>query len=422
MNYSLKILENKLRVLTVPMQGSESLTATVWIKAGSRQENDRISGLAHFLEHMAFKGGKKYKTAKEISEIVDGMGAENNAGTSKEWTNFWIKTQSANLETALDVLSDITLSPILEQKEIDRERGVIYEELAMYEDTPMMSIGEFFEENLFGGSDLGRKIGGDKESLKNVNRGEFMDFREHFYHSENMLVAISGGVNDNLAETLVRKYFSDINEGQSSSFSQGEYAGSRERVSLKNKKSDQAHLMLGFKTEGYGYNGRFAQAVLATILGRGMSSRLFIEVRERRGLAYAVRATQERYSDIGNFAVYGGVTLEKIDEAVKVIADQLYGLASKKHPISPKELTKAKNSLVGRIALSLEDSSEVGDFFAEQILFDKEVVTPKEAFARVNEVTVDEVYAEAVKIFTKGESHLSIIGPYGDKERFAKLI
>lgn len=434
MQYKLNLLKNNLRVLTVPMPSAESLTVTVWVKAGSRQEEDKISGLAHFLEHMAFKGGRKFQTARAISEIVDGMGAVNNAGTSKEWTNFWIKTAVANLERAFEVLSDITLSPLLKQEEIDRERGVIYEELAMYEDTPMMSIGEYFEENLYGKTDLGKKIGGGKESLKNVNHTEFLEFRRKFYIPSEMVVSVSGGTTEKEVMKLADKYFSGIESKsepkgptlgiqKTSEFDfKGRTLEAKDRVTLKTKKSDQAHLVFGFPSNGRGYKGRFAQGALVTILGQGMSSRLFTEVRERRGLAYSVRASQERYSDVGSFSVYAGVALEKVDEAIKVIMDQLYGLASKKYPILPKELNKAKNSLKGHIALSLEDSSEVGDFFAEQILFDHEVLTPKDLFTNIEKVTVEEVYGEAAKIFKAKSAFLSLVGPYKEKSRFVKLL
>jgi predicted Zn-dependent peptidase len=424
MDYSLSNLANGLRVLTVPMPSLESATITVWVRTGSMFEDKKVNGISHFLEHMAFKGGKKYKNAKEVSEAVDNLGAINNAGTSKEWTNFWIKTSVSNLEKAFDILSDITLSPALSQVEIDKERGVIGEEIAMYEDTPMMSIGEDFETLIYSGTSLGWKISGDKETLKNINRPQFLEYRDAFYHADKMLLSVAGGVSGSQVEDLAKKYFSDVKGSVSKNDSpfKGVALQGGERVYLKTKKSDQAHLILGFPTEGRNYKGEFAQEVLTTILGRGMSSRLFTEVREKRGLAYAVKGFREEYLGTGEFGVYAGVTIEKIDEAIKVIMDEVYVIASKDKKIKDLELSKAKNYLKGKIALSLEDSSEVGDYFAEQALLDDKIYTPHEYFEEVDKVTIDDVYYEAGKIFDKNRAYLAIIGPYKDKKKFVKLL
>jgi predicted Zn-dependent peptidase len=195
-----------------------------------------------------------------------------------------------------------------------------------------------------------------------------------------------------------------------------------EKFSLKNKKTDQAHFVLGFLCEGRGYHGRFAQSVLTTILGRGMSSRLFNEVREKRGLAYGVRAGQDRYADIGDFDVYAGVMIEKIGEAIEVVMDQVFGLASKKYPIKRSEFEKAKSFMKGRLALRLEDSDAVNDFFSEQALFDREILTPKEIYKKIDAVKVDQVYAEAKKIFKKDGVYLTVIGPYKNKDSFLKIL
>lgn len=429
MKYNLEILPNKVRILTVPMPSNESSTITIWVKTGSRFEEKKINGISHFLEHMVFKGSPKYPSAKIVSETVDAMGAENNAGTSKEWTNFWIKTANINLEKAFDVLADTVLNPLLKQEEIDRERGVIYQEIAMYEDTPIMSIGEEFEELIYKGSTLGWKISGNKESLVNVNHDEFESYRQKHYIGQNLLVSVAGGADESKVEELTKKYFSEI-FNQKVGFKglspkapfKGQAFKKSDRVGLKTKKTDQGHLMFGFLTEGRGYAGRFAQSVLTTILGRGMSSRLFTEVRERRGLAYSVRASIDKYIDTGTFDVYAGVELKKIDEAIKVIIDQIFGLTPHKYKIEKKEFEKAKSYLKGKLALSLEDSSAVNDFFSEQVLFDKEVLTPKDIYKRIDGVSLGEVYEEAKKLFKKEGSYLTVIGPYSEKARFEKLI
>jgi len=422
MDYTISKLKNGVKVLTVPMPSLESATITVWVKTGSRLEADRVSGISHFLEHMVFKGSPKYPSAKIVSETIDSMGAENNAGTSKEWTNFWIKTASINLEKAFDVLSDTVLNPLLKQEEIDRERGVIYQEIAMYEDTPMASIGEEFECLLYKGSSLGRKIAGDRKSLENINHGEFESYRKKQYASHNILVAVAGGARIKKVQELAEKYFSGIKKSGKIDDKSKLTFNSTDKIFLKNKKTDQGHFVLGFRTQGKGYDGRYAQSLLSAMLGKGMSSRLFTEVRERRGLAYAVRSSVDRYKDVGEFDVYAGVELSKIEEAIKVVVDQIYGFSPSKYKIAKNELQKAKNYLKGKLALSLEDSSTVNDFFAEQVLFEKEILTPKDIYDKVDKVSEEEVYIEAKKLFKRGEIYLAVIGPYTSKDKFAKLI
>ncbi len=426
MNYKLDKLKNGVRVLTVPMASSESATITVWVKTGSRYEEARVNGISHFLEHMVFKGSAKYPSAKVVSETIDVLGAENNAGTSKDWTNFWIKTASINLEKAFDVLADVVLNPLLKEKEIERERRVIYEEIAMYEDTPIMDIGEKFENLVYDGTPLSWKIAGDKTTLPMINRAEFEKYRREKYHSENILISVAGGVSESRVEELSRKYFGSIKKGPQSVKKSYLFKGVKpvsERVLLKTKQNaDQAHLILGFLAEGRGSKSRFPQALLSAILGKGMSSRLFTEVREKRGLAYGVRASIDRYEDVGTFNVYAGVTISKIDEAVKVILGELYAVATRKKKISPKELAKSKSYLKGKLALSLEDSGAVGDYFAEQVLFDEKIETPKEIYSELDKVEVDQIYAEAEKLFKKDGVYLSVIGPYNDQDKFVKLL
>jgi len=424
MNYNLTKIKNGVRVLAVPMPSLESATITVWVKTGSKNEEQRVNGISHFLEHMVFKGSKKYPSAKAVSETIDAMGAINNAGTSKEWTNFWIKTASINIEKAFDVLADVTLNPLLKQEEIDKERNVIYEEIAMYEDTPMMDISDKFENLIYKGHPLGWSIAGDKTTLPNVNHDEFEKYRAEKYHSENIVISIAGGVSESKVEDLARKYFSGIKPSKTVVPSQFVTVSKspEERVFLKTKKSDQAHLILGFLTEGHGYEGRYAQAIIAAILGKGMSSRFFTEVREKRGLAYSVRTDVDRYEEAGTFNVYAGVTVGKIDEAVKVILHECNLLAGKVKKIDKKEFEKAKSYIKGKLALSLEDSAVVGDFFADQVLFYKSIETPKEIYSKLEKVEVEEIYAEAQKLFKKGGEYLTVIGPYKEKDKLVRIL
>lgn len=423
MDYKLSKLKNGLRILTVPMPSLESVTLTVWVKVGSRSEAEKIQGLSHFIEHMAFKGSKKRPSAREISEVVDGIGGEFNASTSKEWTNFYIKSRAGNLETAFDVLSDMLLNPLLEKEEIEREKGVILEEKKMIEDTPMMFIGDVFERLMFDGTDLGTDIIGKTETIKGLTRQDFIDYRNDHYFTDNILLTVSGGIKTEDAVKLAEKYLGELKESLVTkkvlpvSISQD-----KPKVLLHSKKSEQANLILGFRGYPLGHKNKFAEAVLSSILGGGMSSRLFIEVRERRGLAYSVRTSPEHYTDTGYLATYAGVDLTKIDEAIKVILDEHYKLAKGEKKITEEELKKTKEFIKGHLALSLEDTRVVNYFFGERELLLGNLETPDEIFEAIDKVTIKDVIAVAKELFVAEKLNLAVIGPYKEAERFEKLL
>jgi predicted Zn-dependent peptidase len=424
MNYKLQTLPTGLKLLTVPMPGLESVTVTVWVKTGSRFEEKETNGISHFLEHMVFKGSKKRPSAKAISEVVDSIGGEFNAMTSKDWTNFYIKTRVGNLEIAMDVLSDMVLNPLLETKEIEMEKGTIIQEIAMYEDTPLMYIGDIFEQVAFAGSPLGWDTIGTSQTVKSIKRNDFLRYRLIHYHPDQMMVSIVGGITEDAARTLVEKYFSSLLPFKGATFKGQEFKSKQTKPQLKlqTKKAEQVHLILGFMSEGRGYRNRFAQSVLSTILGGGMSSRMFIEVRECRGLAYAVQTGMNRYQEVGYLSTYAGVDINKVDEAIKVILEQHHDLSNGKLPVSNKELSKAKEYLKGHLALALEDTKDVTAFFADQALFIKEILTPEEVYKKLDKVTVEDVLIEAKKLFVPSKLNLAVIGPFGDREKFVQLL
>lgn len=406
------------------MSNLESVTVTVWVKTGSRNEEARVSGISHFLEHMVFKGSIKRPTAKEISSAVDSIGGEFNAGTSKDWTNFYIKAGVNNLETAFDVLSDMVLHPLLKEDEIEREKGTIIQEIAMYEDTPMVKIGEVFENLTFAGNSLSRDTAGTAETVKNTVRDDFLRYRKTHYYPENMLISVAGGVSESKALELVKKYFGDIKKSANAAFKYQSFKTKQKlpQLKLKTKKEEQAHFILGFLGDGRKYQGRYAQGLLAAILGGGMSSRLWIEVRERRGLAYAVKTSIDRYLDTGYLGTYAGVDPKKVDEAISVILDQTYGITSGKYPITKKELKDFKEFLKGHLALALEETKDVSSFFADQVLFMDEILTPEEIFKKVDDVTLYEVNYEAKRLFIPARLNLAVIGNYNNKGKFEKLL
>lgn len=424
MDYKLSKLPNGLRVLTVPMPSLESVTVTVWVKTGSRNEEKRINGISHFLEHMVFKGSKKRPSAREISEAVDSFGGEFNAATSKDWTNFYIKSSVERAETAFDVLSDMVLEPVLDPEEIEREKGTIVQEIAMYEDTPLIKINDVFEELIFKASTLGWDVAGIPASVRAVKRKDFVAYRGVHYHPKTMLVTVSGGISEKKALDLARKYFGEVKDTKSKEFKAGTFKvkQNKPQVSLRTKKTDQGHVIVGFMGDGRGYKNRYIQSVLGSVLNGGMSSRLWIEVRERRGLAYAVKPASDRFQDVGYFGAYAGTDPSKTSEAVKIMLEQFYGIAGGKYPVGAEELKKAKEYIKGHIALSLEDTNAVNDYFGFQALFLPKILTPEEVYRKIDKVTADEVVAEAKRLFTPKHLNLAIIGPYSSDTKFREVL
>lgn len=432
MTYNLSTLENGLRVLTVPIPASESVTVLILVGAGSRYEEKKINGISHFLEHMAFKGTKKRPTALAIAATIDGIGAEFNAFTSKDHTGYYIKAAKKHLPLLLDVLSDMLLHSKFDANEIEKERGVIIEEINMYEDTPMRKVGDLYENILYGDTPLGRDISGIKEVIKSVKRDDFLSYIDRFYGPGNTIVAVSGGIgeseklkvkNEKLQlkiQNLVQKCLGDwqrksIEKPQEMSDDQAAPA-----VLVRFKDTQQAHLSIGVRSYHLTHADRYALGVLTNILGGGMSSRLFIEVREKRGLAYYVRSSNEMYTDVGNFVTQAGVDVVRIDDAIKVILSEFNRITST--PVSDEELMRAKENLKGHLTLELEDSRSVASLLATAQLLEGKVRTPEEILSHVDGVTLLDVQKVAKDIFTENHLNLAVIGPYKEEERFINLL
>lgn len=417
------ILKNGFRVLTTPLANAESATVTIWAKTGGRNEESKISGLSHFLEHMVFKGSKKRPSAKEISEAVDSLGAEFNAGTSEEWTNFYIKARADKVAEALDILSDMVLSPLLKQEDIDREKGVIIEEIGMYEDMPMRYVWDLFQGLMYKGNKLGQHVIGNRDTVSSFDRAHFEKYRNNQYNAKNLLVTVAGGVTAKEVNSLAEKYFSDVTKD--SSFYHIDTFESKQKkpqLYLLTQKREQANLVLGFIGNKRGASDRYSEAVMATILGKGMSSRMFSEVREKRGLAYSVRTYNENYADTGFLATYAGVDPKRVDEAIKVIKREFEKIASEKHGITKAELAKAKEYVKGHLALSLEDTSAINRFMGLEELFLNKTRTPDDVYKGVDKVTIEDVHKVAKNIINNNKLNLAIIGNFEDEGRFEKII
>jgi predicted Zn-dependent peptidase len=422
MNYNRSLLQNGLRVLTVPMSSFESATVLVLVGAGSRYETKQNNGISHFLEHMAFKGTEKRPSAIEIAGIIDGIGGEFNAFTGKEYTGYYIKSSNQHLALLLDVLSDMLLHSKLDPAEIEKEKGVILEELNLYEDTPSRKLGDIYEQLLYGDAPMGWDIGGDKEVIKKIQRTDFIQYMGSLYSAANISVIVAGGIAEEKTKGLVDKYFGNMKRFDTLGFEKVVDTQSKPKVFLKQKDTEQSHMALGVRTIPLEHTDRYPLEVLSAILGAGMSSRLFHEIRERRGLAYYVRTTADNYVDCGSLVTMAGVDPKRIDEAVEVTLVEYKKIADGKADIKPEELKKAKELLKGHMILELEDSRSVASFYGQQELLEKEINNPIDVMAKIDAVTIDDIYRVGKTYIVNDTLNLAVIGNFDSSERFEKLL
>lgn len=443
MNFHKNILKNRLRVITVPMPSMESATVQIIVGAGTRHEEKRANGLAHFLEHMVFKGTKKYPSAQTVSSAVDSIGAEMNANTDRERTAYFIKAWERHLPLAFDILSGFINEPLLDPEEIEREKGVIIEEIAMYDDLPMQKVGDVFEELLYKDSPLSWDVAGTKETVQTIKQDDFLKYRKRLYYPKNMVLAVAGKFDEKEVLGLAEEYFGGTKKSRLSDV-RGQMPGNqisdseiwqsvnrnlksgnlnpsgKPEVKLVTKKTEQAHLVLGVRSNPLGHPDRYIESVLAAILGGGMSSRLFTEIRERRGLAYYVRCSPMHYTDNGHLTAHAGVRLDKIEEAIRVILSE-YGKI-KSSQVSKKELQKAKEYIKGKFALSLEDTFSMADFVAEQEVLENRIETAEGVIKGIDKVAIKDIQRVAKEFFVNSRLNLAIIGPYEDETKFERLL
>ena len=421
MKFKRKILSNNLRVVAVPMPSLESATALVMVGAGSRYETKKNNGISHFLEHMAFKGTKKRPEAMDIMNTIDGIGGEFNAFTSKEVTGYYIKSASNHIELCLDILSDILQNSKFDSGEIEKEKGVILQEISMYEDSPMRKISDIYETLVFGDNPLGWEIAGERDVIRSVKRQDFLDYMAKLYSADNMTVVIAGGLTAEKSFELAEKYFGNMKVFDTLRYIEVEDKQEKPRVFIKHKKTEQAHIAIGFKTTSLFSPDRYTLAVLAAILGGGGSSRLFHEIREKRGLAYFVRTSSEHYQDNGSLVSFAGLDPQKIDEAISVLASE-YAKIRDEGIRNKDEFKKAKEFLKGHLVLELEDSRSVAAFYGQQEILEKELKNPDNMLKRIDSVTAEQVQEVAKKYFTKNGLSLAIIGDFDSRQRFEKLL
>lgn len=419
-DYEKITLKNGLRVILAPLSSVMSTTAIVLCGAGSRYETKRTNGISHFLEHMFFKGTRRRPTASDISHELDSIGADYNAFTGKEATGYHIKAATKHLPLVLDMLADMLWNSKFDPAEVEKERGVIIEELNMYEDTPMRKVAEVYEALLWGDQPLGWEIGGRKQNIRTIKHKDFHDLINARYAPNNMVVALAGNFDKRKVLELVKKHYGHQKPHDVSGFLPATDVQKKPATSVFYKKTDQAHLVMGFRGLKLAHPDRYNAAVLGTILGGGMSSRLFINVREKRGLAYYVRADHESYFDTGTLEASAGVDLKRINEAIKVILAEFSNIAKDK--VGERELKKAKEYIKGKIILSWEDSRTVAFAYGSDELMEGRVRSLRDYLKLIDEVKAEDVRRLAQFLFTNSKLNLAVIGPFKDKERFQKIL
>lgn len=405
-------LKNGLSFVTVPVKGTKAVTVFVLVPVGSRYENKKINGISHFVEHMMFNGTKKRPTNLDISRSLDAAGAHFNAMTHKEYTGYYIKIDGKKQKLALDILSDMLFNSLFNETEISKEKKVITEEIKMYEDNPMMAVEDLAEKTLYGDHPLGRNIAGTAKIIGNLSRKDLWSYYKSAYAPENMVLVASGAVSGR-TNKLVRKYFGEFQGEAKIKYKNYEgFSGFGEvslarRVLVEKRKIDQAHIFFSFPGLKKGHKKQYAMAVLLNILGGGMSSRLFVEVREKRGLAYRVKAEAASYRDTGAVHIIAGLDQNRLVEACTVIRNEIKKIA--KVPVTAKELADAKSNIAGSMTLVMEDSEAQAQWFADRYWFHGKLETYQNIISKINKVTIRQVFNLAKEIFKEKSMRITVI-------------
>ncbi len=419
LEYKLTRFKNGLKVITAPLSNTKAVSVFILVKTGSRFEKEEENGIAHFLEHMFFKGTRKRPKSIDIARELDSVGASYNAFTGEEYTGFYVRVESSHFDLGLDILHDILYNSLFNGEEIAKEKGVILEEINMIKDLPAAYIEYVMKELLYDSKPLGRMITGTRETVSKFSRNDIESFKQSFYQPENMIVAVAGGDDQNWLEKIKKK-FGEIEKVKPGGFEKIQESQTKPEVKIFNKATDQAHFILGFRSIKRTDDRRPILKVLNNILGATMSSRLFSEVREKRGLCYYISSDIADFIDTGFWGVAAGVDIKRIDEAVKVILEEFEKVRNVE--VTDEELKRAKDNLKGQLYLGLEESMAVAQFLAEQEMFWEKIDDPDKVVGDYQKVTKEDIKKLAFDLFKKEKLNLAIVGPFEKEEEFKKLL
>jgi len=417
--YQKVTLDNGLRLVTAAMPYTRSVSIGFFIGAGSRYETDKQAGISHFIEHLCFKGTSKRPTAAEVCTVIEGVGGILNAGTDKELTVYWCKVAQPHFSIALDVLVDMLINSKFDPVEIEKERQVIIEEINMSLDSPSQRVAMLIDELMWPGHPLGRDIAGSKESVTAITRDMVLDYLAEYYQSGNAVLAIAGDIQHQETADMVTQATTGWTQRQAQTGYtpyQGEMA---RRVRIENRDTEQSHLCLALPGLSVTHPDRFKLDLLNVILGEGMSSRLFTEIRDKLGLAYSIQSYVEHFLDTGAITISAGVDTKNLSVAIRAILEELARL---KEVIPEKELAKARELFKGRILLRLEDSRSVSGWMGGQEILTGEILTVDEVIAIVDAMTAGELQQLAGELLAGEELRLAVVGPVKPDEPLEDLL
>lgn len=416
--YSIRPLEGGARLVTAPMKDRASASVVLMFGIGSRYEDDRIGGISHFIEHLFFKGTQRRPSAKEIAEAIEGVGGVMNASTDKELTTYWARVPADRLELALDVLFDVVSNSRLAPEDIDRERMVILEELKMYQDLPQEYVHSLFEEIMWPDHPLGRDVAGTIKSVSGISRDDLVAYVDQHYGLQRLVVSMSGGIDGAEAEEMVGARLT-LAPKNGSLYDAAPPALETSTVRVLKKKTEQAHICVGTRAISYLDEDRYALDIVNTILGEGMSSRLFLEIREKRGLAYDVHSYTSKHRDAGYMAVYAGVDPARAVDTVKAVVELLKDIVER--PVPESELAKSREFTKGRLKLSLESTSAMASWLGQQELLAGRIRSVPEVIEAVERVTSDDIQRVAARVLGQ-PLQLTVIGPFAKDGDFVNAI
>ncbi len=411
-------LANGARVVTCRMPGMQSVTIGIWINVGSRYEAVKEQGISHFLEHMLFKGSRNY-SCRKIKEAIEGIGGSLNGFTAEENTCYLAKVPEQYGALAFEILSDMSLNPLLSPKDIEKEKTVVLEEIKMYRDLPQSYVYELLDALLWPAQPLGTPIIGNDDCVKSFAREDLLEFRDRFYSPANIVVSAAGALNHEKLVKLASKAFSRLKKGAAGSFSTARELQEKPQLTIFPKDTAQTHVALGFHSFKRDHPQRHAAALLHVILGANMSSRLFEEVREKRGLAYEIGTQVKRFTDTGAFLVHAGIDNGKVLEATRVILGEL--AAIKEKAPAADELKRAKEFYIGQLCLALEDTMDQMIWIGESTAALDRIYTIASIIRDVRKIKGRDISDVARQLFKKEHLNMSVIGPLGEEDRHELL-
>lgn len=417
----MKVVNQKdLRVVTIPVPSSETVTVLVLTAVGSKYEKKELNGISHFLEHMYFKGTSKRPGPKAVAETLDKIGGSYNAFTGEEYTGYYAKVAAPFFDTAIDWVSDIFLNSKIPAKELMKEKGVIIEEINMIKDHPMSYVQQVWTSLLYGDQPAGWDIAGTKESVSSITRKDLINYRKNHYIAPSTVVCIAGGIDQKKAEEKAFSCFSKIPSGKKIIKNKVLEKQNKPAIKIDKRKTDQTHICLGVRAYDMFHQERYALSLIETILGKMMSSRMFVRVREELGLAYYVRTAYDASTDTGFLVTQAGVDSRKTDKAVTAILKEYQKLVSRK--VEKDELKKAKENIKGRALISLESSDAQAYFYGKQELLRDKIISMEEIFKEIDQVTAEEIQLVSKNIFKPENLNLAMVGPSLKEKEFIKLI